>query len=181
MSRATDPPPAGPRVLVIMGVSGSGKTTLGVLLAGLLGWELADADWFHSPANVQKMRSHTALTDEDRRLWLRAIADWIHATRAAGRSAIVTCSALKRSYRDILFDGMADVQLVYLKGDAEVIGRRLAIRHGHFMPASLLQSQFETLEEPGPDENPIVASVDDDPQAIATKILAELQVRASIR
>jgi gluconokinase len=76
---------------------------------------------------------------------------------------------------------MADVQLVYLKGDAEVIGRRLAIRHGHFMPASLLQSQFETLEEPGPDENPIVVSVDDDPQAIATKILAELQVRARVR
>jgi carbohydrate kinase (thermoresistant glucokinase family) len=161
-----------------MGVSGSGKTTIGALLAALLGWALADADAFHSPANVQKMRRKTALTDEDRRLWLQAIRDWIDHTRGAGRSAIVTCSALKRSYRHILLDGRPDVRLVYLKGDPLVIGRRLADRRGHFMPAALLPSQFDTLEEPGPDENPIVVTVDADPHAIAARILAELQVRA---
>jgi gluconokinase len=178
MSAASVLQPDRPRVLVIMGVSGSGKTTIGLLLAGLLGWALADADSFHSSANVQKMRSHIALTDEDRELWLRAIARWIDDARAARRSAIVTCSALKRSYRDILLSGRPDVRLVYLKGDPEVIRRRVTDRRGHFMPASLLGSQFETLEEPGPDENPVVVAVDRDPQLIAKHILAELGMEA---
>jgi gluconokinase len=164
-----------PAVLLIMGVSGSGKTTIAVLLAGHLHWELADADSFHSAANLQKMRSGIPLTDEDRWPWLHAIAAWIDETRRAGRRGIVTCSALKRSYRKILVGGRRDVRLVYLKGDAELIGQRLAKRQGHFMPAALLQSQFDTLEEPGPDENPIVVSVAAAPEAIAARILADLR------
>jgi gluconokinase len=167
-----------PAVLVIMGVSGSGKTTIAALLAGRLGWELADADTFHPAANVEKMRNRIPLTDEDRWPWLRAIAAWIDATRRTGRQGAVACSALKRSYRDILIAGRTDVRLVYLKGDAELIGRRMSTRHGHFMPAILLQSQFDTLEEPGPDENPIVVSIDAEPNAIAARILAELQIEA---
>jgi gluconokinase len=164
-----------PAVLVIMGVSGSGKTTIAVLLAARLRWELADADSFHSQANLQKMRSGIALTDEDRWPWLHAIAAWIDETRRAGRRGIVTCSALKRSYRDILVGERPDVRLVYLKGDAELIGQRLAKRQGHFMPTALLQSQFEALEEPGPDENPIVVSVAAEPEAIAARVIAELR------
>ena len=165
-----------PAVLVIMGVSGSGKTTVSALLAARLGWALADADSFHSAANVQKMQSGIALTDEDRGPWLHAIAAWIDATRCAGRHGIVACSALKRSYRDILLGGRPDVRLVYLKGDAELIACRTAKRRGHFMPAALLQSQFDALEEPGPDENPIVVSIDIDPEAIVARILAELRL-----
>lgn len=157
-----------------MGVSGSGKTTIAVLLAERLHWELADADSFHSPANVQKMRRGIPLTDEDRWPWLHAIAAWIDETRRAGRRGIVTCSALKRSYRDILVGGRTDVRLVYLQGDEELVSERLAKRHGHFMPATLLQSQFDALEEPGPDENPIVVSVAAEPEAIAARVLAEL-------
>jgi carbohydrate kinase (thermoresistant glucokinase family) len=163
-----------PAVLVIMGVSGSGKTTIAVLLAERLGWALADADEFHSPANVRKMASGIALTDEDRWPWLHAIAAWIDETRGAGRRGIVTCSALKRSYRDILIGARPDVRLVYLKGDARLIAQRLAKRRGHFMPPELLRSQFDALEEPGPDEHPIVVNVAAEPQAIAARILAEL-------
>jgi gluconokinase len=164
-----------PAVLVIMGVSGSGKTTIAVLLAGRLHWELADADSFHSAANLQKMRSGIPLADEDRWPWLHAIAAWIDETRRAGTHGIVTCSALKRSYRDILVGARQDVRLVYLKGDADLIGQRLAKRHGHFMPAALLQSQFDTLEEPGLDENPIIVSVAAEPEAIAARVLAKLR------
>jgi gluconokinase len=164
-----------PAVLVIMGVSGSGKTTIAVLLAERLHWELADADSFHSPANLHKMRSGIPLTDEDRWPWLHAIAAWIDETRRSGRRGIVTCSALKRSYRDILVGERQDVRLVYLRGDAQLIGQRLARRRGHFMPAALLQSQFDALEEPGPDENPIVVSVAAEPEAIAALVLAGLR------
>lgn len=163
-----------PAVLVVMGVSGSGKTTIAVLLARRLHWELADADSFHSPANVRKMRDGIPLTDEDRWPWLHAIAAWIDETRGAGRRGIVACSALKRSYRDILVGARQDVRLVYLRGDRELIGERLATRRGHFMPAALLQSQFDELQEPGPDENPITVSVAAEPEAVAARVLAEL-------
>lgn len=164
-----------PVVLVIMGVSGSGKTTIAVLLAERLHWALADADSFHPSANVRKMRSGIALSDEDRWPWLHAIAAWIDETRRAGRRGIVTCSALKRSYRDILVGARRDVRLVYLKGDQDLIAQRIAKRRGHFMPAALLQSQFDTLEEPGPEENPIVVSVAAEPEAIAAHVLAQLR------
>jgi gluconokinase len=124
------------------------------------------------------MRDGIALTDKDRWPWLQAIAAWIDATRRAGQHGIVACSALKRSHRDILIGARDDVRLVYLKGDPELIGQRMARRHGHFMPAALLRSQFDALEEPGPDENPIVVSIDAEPGAIAARILAELKIEA---
>ncbi|HZR68451.1 MAG TPA: gluconokinase [Burkholderiales bacterium] len=165
-------PPAS--VAIVMGVSGSGKTTIGTLLAGRLHWDYEDADWFHPPANIDKMHGGIALTDEDRWPWLRAIAAWIEQTRTAGGHGVVACSALKRRYRDILVANRADVRLVYLKGDATLIARRIATRHEHFMPASLLASQFDALEEPGPDEHPIVVPIDLPPREIVTRIIEEL-------
>ncbi|HEX8011375.1 MAG TPA: gluconokinase [Casimicrobiaceae bacterium] len=168
-----------PSIIVVMGVSSSGKTTVAALLAGRLHWELAEGDAFHPPANVAKMRSGTPLTDEDRSPWLRAIAAWIDAERAAGRHAIVACSALKRSYRDIIIDGRDDVRLVYLKGDFELVAQRMAARHGHFMPVALLQSQFDTLEEPTADENPVVVSIEAKPKEIVERIMAALHLAAA--
>lgn len=162
--------PTPPAVVVVMGVSGSGKSTVASLLAGRLGWEFEDGDDFHPPANVEKMQAGHPLTDEDRWPWLAAIAAWIDRLRAEGRHGVVTCSALKRAYREILVGDRPDVRLVYLKGDRELIGRRMAARHGHFMPTSLLDSQFRTLEEPAPDENPLVVSIGATPQAIVAEI-----------
>jgi len=167
-----------PAVIVVMGVSGSGKTTVANELARQLHWEFEDADWFHPPANVEKMHSGVPLTDEDRRPWLNAIARWIDEVRGAGRHGIVTCSALKRRYREILIGDRADVGLVYLKGDAPLIARRIATRHEHFMPASLLKSQFEALEEPGDDEHPITVSIEPSPREIVAQIIAALGLRA---
>jgi carbohydrate kinase (thermoresistant glucokinase family) len=161
-----------------MGVSGCGKSTIGNQLAQRLHWQFQDADWFHPPANVDKMHRGVPLTDEDRWPWLQAIAKWIDDARAAGQHGVVACSALKRRYRDILIDGRADVALIYLKGDAELIARRIATRHEHFMPASLLKSQFEALEEPGAEENPIVVSIEPPPQEIVSAILEAVCARA---
>lgn len=168
-----------PSIVVVMGVSASGKTTVGALLAGRLRWELADADAFHPPANVAKMRSGTPLSDEDRWPWLRAIAAWIDTARAAGRHAVVTCSALKRSYRALIIDEREDVRLVYLKGDYDLIAQRMVARHGHFMPLALLRSQFDALEEPGDDERPIVVSIVEPPQQIVARIVEALGVGGS--
>jgi carbohydrate kinase (thermoresistant glucokinase family) len=127
------------------------------------------------------MHSGIPLTDEDRWPWLQAIAAWIDETRRSGGHAIVTCSALKRRYRDILVGDRVDVRLVYLKGEEALIARRIATRHEHFMPRSLLHSQFEALEEPGGDENPIIVSIDSPPREIATRIssLLDLDTEAS--
>jgi carbohydrate kinase (thermoresistant glucokinase family) len=141
-----------------MGVSGSGKSTVAGALAQRLGWTLAEGDDFHSPANIAKMHAGTPLNDDDRMPWLGTIAAWIDARRQAGESGIVTCSALKRAYRDLLAAGRPEVLFVYLKGSADVMSQHLAEREGHFMPASLLSSQFETLEEPAAGEP--VLSVD---------------------
>lgn len=148
-----------PSVLVVMGVSGSGKTTVAALLAGRLGWELGDADDWHSPANVRKMHGGTPLSDEDRWPWLRSIAAWIDATRSTGQHAVLACSALKHAYRDILIGDRADVRLVYLRGEEGLIEHRQAARLNHYMPASLVHSQFEALEVPGVDERPLVVDV----------------------
>ena len=161
-------------VVVVMGVSGSGKTTVGALLAGRLGWPFADGDDFHPPANVEKMHAGIPLTDEDRWPWLRAIAAWIDERRAAGEHGVVACSALRRSYREVLRGGRPDVRLVYLKGDKALISRRQAARHGHFMPTSLMDSQFATLEEPGSDEAAIIVSVEPRPQQIVEAVLGAL-------
>ena len=163
-------------VVIVMGVSGSGKSTVGALLASRLRWEFEDADWFHPPANVDKMHRGTPLTDEDRWPWLAAIAGWIDNTRLAGRHAIIACSALKRRYRDVLIGSRADVRLVYLKGDETLIARRFATRHEHFMPQSLLHSQFDALKEPGADENPVVISIEPEPREIVSRILSALGV-----
>jgi gluconokinase len=169
-----------PSILVMMGVSGSGKSTVGTLLAKTLQCEFGDADSFHPPANVEKMREGIPLTDEDRWPWLRAIAAWIDKKRAAGTCGVVTCSALKRRYRDILIGERTDVRLVYLKGHEELIARRMAMRRGHFMPPSLLSSQFAALEEPGPDERPITVSIEPQPHEIVAQILSLLDAGVTL-
>jgi gluconokinase len=170
---ATGPVPA---VLIVMGVSGTGKSTIGSLLAGRLQWEYEDGDWFHPKANIDKMHQGIPLTDEDRWPWLQAIAAWIDKTRQAGGHGVIACSALKRSYRDVLVGGHANVRLIYLTGDEELIARRIATRHEHFMPPSLLHSQVVTLEPPAPDENPITVSIEPAPREIVTHILAALNI-----
>ncbi len=162
-------------ILVVMGVSGSGKTTIAKGLAAVLGWPLLEGDSFHPPANVAKMAPGTPLTDEDRWPWLHAIAAAIDAHRARGQSAVVACSALRRAYRDILIGGRPDVRLVYLKGARSVIARRMQDRKGHFMPPALLDSQFRTLEEPGPDENPITVEIGGTPDEIVRDIMEQLR------
>ena len=165
-----------PAAVIVMGVSGCGKSTIGALLAARMRWEFEDADWLHPAANVEKMHSGIPLTDEDRWPWLDAVAAWIDRCRHSRRHGVVACSALKRGYRDILIGDRADVRLVYLKGDEELIARRVATRHEHFMPRGLLHSQFETLEEPGSDENPVVVSIEPRPEQIVTEVLAALNM-----
>jgi gluconokinase len=159
-------------IIVVMGVSGSGKTTVGEQLADRLGWEFADADQFHSAANVAKMHAGTPLTDADRATWLRAIATWIEDHVAAGKDGVVTCSALKRSYRDRL--RRPEVQFVYLEGDRRLIAARMAERRGHFFPAALLDSQFRDLEPPGPDERAWTVSIAGTAEETVEKIMDRL-------
>jgi carbohydrate kinase (thermoresistant glucokinase family) len=156
-----------------MGVSGSGKSTVAGALAGRLGWALAEGDDFHSPENVAKMHAGTPLTDADRLPWLKSIAAWIETRLKASQSGIITCSALKRAYRDLLTGGHPEVQFVYLKGSPAVMAEHLAGRHGHFMPASLLASQFDTLEEPGRDEPVLTVEVDQPVEAIVAEIVGK--------
>jgi gluconokinase len=169
-----DPSTADPSVVVVMGVSGCGKSTIAAMLAHRLHWIYEDGDWFHPKSNIEKMHSGESLTDKDRWPWLHAIAAWIDATRRIGNHGVVACSALKRAYRDILIGERRDVRLVYLKGDRELIARRLAARDGHFMPPALLASQFEALEEPHADEHPIVISIIPHPREIVTGIVKGL-------
>jgi gluconokinase len=162
--------------LIVMGVSGSGKTTIAALLAQELGWRFEDGDWFHPKANVEKMESGTPLTDADRQPWLEAIAAWIDDLHAKGGHGVVACSALKRHYRDILARAGHDlVRFVYLKGDKALIAKRMTARHGHFMPPTLLESQFATLEEPAADEHPTTVSIAGTPREIVADIVAALR------
>jgi gluconokinase len=167
-----------PRVVVAMGVSGSGKTTVGVELAKALGWRFQEGDALHPAANVEKMRDAIPLTDEDRWPWLDAIAAVIDGWRATGEHGVLACSALKRSYRDVIIGGRGDVALVYLQGSKQLIAARMAARHGHFMPVALLDSQFATLEEPGADERPIVVSIDQPAADIVHQVVAWLTLSA---
>jgi gluconokinase len=165
---------ARPTVVVVMGVASSGKTSLGERLAKRLGWPFRDADSFHPPENVAKMSGGTPLNDDDRKPWLAAIAAWIDDLRATGKNGIVTCSALKKRYRDIIVGDRPDVALVYLKGSRELIGGRMAARQHHFMPPALLDSQFAVLEEPGDDERPLVVPVELPKAEIERRVLGEL-------
>jgi gluconokinase len=164
--------------IVVMGVSGSGKSTIASMLAQRLHWVYEDADWFHPKSNIEKMHHGEPLNDEDRWPWLRAIAEWIDATRSAGGHGVVACSALKRAYRDILIGNRRDVRLVFLKGDRDLIARRIAARADHFMPSTLLESQFATLQEPQADERPIVVTIVPHPREIVEAIVSELGVES---
>lgn len=169
------------RVLVVMGVSGSGKSTIAALIAERLGWIFVDGDSFHTPEHVAKMHAGLALDDEDRAPWLGRIAAWIRQRLDAGESGVVVCSALRKAYREVLTRGSRQaVRVVYLDGDKALIAGRLAERHGHFMSPHLLDSQFATLEPPGPDEHPIIVQISDTPEVIADRVIARLADEAPV-
>jgi gluconokinase len=164
-----------PKVVVVMGVAGTGKTTIGPLLAARLSVPYAEGDDFHPPANIAKMSAGTPLTDEDRWPWLDAIGSWAHGRAALG--GVVSCSALKRSYRDRLRAEAPGVVFVHLAGDRSVIEDRMSHRQGHFMPTALLDSQFATLQPIEEDEAGVVVDVSGTPEEItgrAANALAEL-------
>jgi gluconokinase len=168
--------------VIVMGVSGSGKSTVAGLLAAELGWDLLEGDDLHPAANVAKMAAGHALTDADRAPWLTAIADWIATEVRAARSAVVSCSALARAYRDTLRRSISErpdtcLTLVYLTGDREQLRRRLAARHDHFMPAALLDSQLRRLEPPAEDEYAITLRIDAPAHDVAREALAAIRDR----
>jgi gluconokinase len=155
--------------IVVMGVSGSGKSTVGAALAQRLRVPFADADDFHPPANIAKMTAGHPLNDDDRRPWLESIGTWLAEHPDGG---VMSCSALKRAYRDQLREHCAAVEFLHLSGTPEVIGRRQASRPGHFMPASLLASQFETLEPLAADENGVAIDVDQNIDSIVDQYVS---------
>lgn len=163
------------RHVVVMGVSGSGKTTVAQGLASRAGLAFAEADEFHTAANVEKMRAGTPLTDEDRWPWLEALAAWMGGQAAGGRSTVIACSALRRAYRDVLRSGPPHhVDFVHLDGPAEIIRQRLGAREGHYMPASLLDSQIATLEPLEPDESGIVLDLSLEPALLVEEAVERL-------
>ena len=165
--------PIGARHLyVVMGVAGSGKSTIGPALATALGIPFVEGDEYHPAENVRRMALGIPLTDDDRLPWLRALATRIREAKLAGTGLVIACSALKRSYRDILRAEAPELRFIFLKGDRALVGARLAGRRGHFMPASLLDSQFATLEEPTPDENAWVCDVSQATQDIVDALVA---------
>ena len=159
-------------IYVIMGVAGSDKTTIGALLAHALDIPFVEGDELHPRANIERMAHGIPLTDEDRRPWLLAIARRLREAHQCGRGLVVTCPALKRSYRDLLrSQGAAETRFVYLRGNQPTVAERLARRRGHFMPASLLESQFAALEEPGTDERASVYDIRESPEAIVADLV----------
>ena len=167
-------------VIILMGVSGSGKSVVGNLLSQAIRSGYAEGDEFHSEANVEKMRGGTPLTDEDRWPWLDSMAEAIDGWRAEGKTMILACSALKKVYREILMGGRDDVLAVHLKGTKELISSRLSVRQHEYMPQSLLQSQFDTLEDPDETENVISVSIDATPEAIIEDIVDRLKARGLV-
>ena len=163
-------------IVVLSGVPGSGKTTVGESLARRLAWPFTDGDSLHPAANIAKMRAGVPLTDEDRWPWLAAVAAVIDERIAAGQSAVVACSALKRSYRDLLLAGRPAVRMVFLDVDRDLLAARLAARHGHFFRADLLASQLADLENPQPAERILVLPAVGTPEQIAQQIISRLQL-----
>ena len=161
-------------IIIVMGVSGSGKTTVAQGIATAMGWEFAEGDAFHPEANIAKMSSGHPLTDEDRWPWLRAIGAWIDSHGRSGTSAVITCSALRQVYRDILREGRPTVRFVHVTADPELIEDRMEHRHGHFMPASLLPSQLATLEDPASEPGVCTLDVEATPEAIVAAAVAWL-------
>lgn len=167
-----DPGPT--RHVVVMGVSGSGKSTVARGISVATGLVFAEADEFHSEANVARMRAGVPLDDADRWPWLRALAAWMAARAAEGVSTVLACSALKRSYRDVLRQGPPEIDFVHLDGAAEVIRERMSCRSGHYMPASLLDSQIATLEPPHPDESSLILDVSLSPDELVSAAVSQL-------
>jgi len=155
-----------------MGVSGSGKSLIGAALARALGIDFVEGDEYHPAENVERMARGVALTDDDRAGWLRALATRLRAAKDAGTGLVMTCSALKRSYRDILRAEADELRFIFLKGQRALIAERLAGRRGHFMPTSLLESQFATLEEPSPDEDAWVCDIRQSPHDLVAALVA---------
>lgn len=161
-------------IFVVMGVSGCGKSTVGAQLAAALGLEFLEGDTLHPPGNVARMAAGVALSDADRAGWLQTLAERIGEARLAGTGLVLSCSALKRAYRDILRQGAPDLHFLYLHGDYELLAARMATRTGHYMPLSLLASQLSTLEAPGADENAQSFDVASPSEAIVAAVVARL-------
>ena len=157
--------------VIVMGVCGSGKSTVGAVLAQRLHAAFLEGDAFHPPANVARMAAGVALTDDDRRDWLRALSDELGAAARAGRAVVLSCSALKRSYRDTLRAQASDLALVYLRGTPQLLAQRMAGRQGHYMPPSLLDSQLAALEPLQDDEAGIVLDIRKDPRELVREII----------
>jgi gluconokinase len=168
-----------PRVVVVMGVSGSGKSTVARALADRLGCALLEGDDLHPLANVAAMAAGRPLTDAERRPWLEAIGHWVDRRAAEGVGAVVTCSALRRSYRDQLRDGRPTLTFCHLTVDPAVLERRMALRSGHFMPASLLPSQLTTLEPLAPDEPGISVASDGPVESVVDEVVRRLDLRTA--
>ena len=156
---------------VVMGVTGSGKSTVGAGLARALDVPFIDGDDLHPRQNVERMAAGVPLTDEDRRPWLLAIAARLREAQGAGRGLVVACSALKRSYRDLLRSGASDIRFVHLAGSRALLAERMTQRRGHYMPPSLLDSQLNTLEEPSPDEDVWLCDIRQTPDAIVADLV----------
>jgi ribose 5-phosphate isomerase A len=169
-----------PPILVVMGVSGSGKTTIAEELAARLGWPFQEGDSLHPEANVAKLHAGIPLTDEDRRPWLERVAAWIDGQRANKQPGIITCSALKKAYRQVIIGDRPQARLVYLRVGHDLVAEHLSGRHGHFMPSALLRSQIDTLEEPDPSEDALTVEVGQSSAHVADEIIRLLGASATV-
>ena len=161
---------------VVMGVSGSGKTLVGSAFARALGVDFVEGDDYHPAENVERMAAGIPLTDSDRAAWLRSLADRLREANTAGAGLVMSCSALKKSYRDVLRSGARDLQFIFLRGERALLAQRIASRRGHFMPPSLLDSQLATLQEPSPDEGAWVCDVSESPEDLIAALAARVAV-----